>query len=228
MRQKVPSCDLEKMAKGLTLRTLAWRKQKQLVMRKYCLFLLMLAAGSMALVGCSKEESREKDKESVEDAIAAMIGHYGAYAVSKNPVVSSSNSVMRKALNDYADELSNQFSGPTSIDVRRDGKSGVTVDCMGCTFKSIDIKPVLGDVCMDITPYSMTREHEKLLVTVEINPVAGGHSVDLQGRKYSVSYSKEKEKLYLTAKLKFIMALTEDPTIVGTVTMDMTIIGTKE
>lgn len=188
----------------------------------------MVAAGSMALLGCSTEDDKEKEKESVEDAIAAIIGHYGAYAVSKNPVVSSDNSVMREALSETASELSNQFSGPTSIGVRRDGKSGVTVDCMGCTFKSIDIKSVLGDVCMDITPYSMTQEHEKFLATVEVKPVAGGHSVDLQGRKYSVSYSKEKEKLYLTAKLKFTMALKEDPAMVGTVTMDMTIIGTKD
>lgn len=228
MRQKIPSCDLEKMAKGLTLRTWFGENKKQLVMRKYCLFLLLVAAGSMALGGCSKENDKEKERESVENAIAAMVGHYGAYAVSKNPVVSSSNSVMRKAFQDYADELSNLFSGPTSIDVRRDGKSGVTVDCMECIFKSIDIKPVLGDVCMNITSYSMTQESEKFLTTVEVKPVGSELSMDMQGRKYSVSYSKEKEKLYLTAKLKFTMALKEDPAMVGTVTMDMTIIGTKE
>lgn len=228
MRQKIPSSGLEKIVKGLTLRTWFGENKKQLVMRKYCLFLLLVAAGSMALGGCSKENDKEKERESVENAIAAMVGHYGAYAVSKNPVVSSSNSVMRKAFQDYADELSNLFSGPTSIDVRRDGKSGVTVDCMECIFKSIDIKPVLGDVCMNITSYSMTQESEKFLTTVEVKPVGSELSVDLQGRKYSVSYSKEKEKLYLTAKLKFTMALKEDPAMVGTVTMDMTIIGTKE
>lgn len=188
----------------------------------------MLAAGSMALGGCSKEESREKEKESVEAAIIAMVGHYDAYAVSQNPVVSSDNSVMREALRETASKLCNQFSGPTSMEVKRDGRSGVTLECMGCTFKSIDIKPVLGDVCMNITSYSMTQEHEKFLASVEINPVARGLSADLEGRQYSVSYSKEKEKLYLTAKLKFIMALKEDPAMVGTVTMDMTIIGTKE
>lgn len=178
--------------------------------------------------GCSKEESREKEKESLEAAIVAMVGHYDAYAVSKNPVVSSGNSVMRKAMNDCAYELSSQFSGQTSMEVKRDGRSGVTLDCMGCTFKSIDIKPGLGDVCMNITSYSMTQESEKFLTTVEVKPVARGLSADLEGHQYSVSYSKEKEKLYLTAKLKFTMALKEDLAMVGTVTMDMTIIGTKE
>lgn len=196
-------------------------------MRRYWLFLLVVAAGSMALWGCSKEESREKEKESVEDAIAAMVGHYDAYAVSKNPVVSSDNSVMREALRENALKLRDRVSGPTSMEVKRDGRSGVTVECMGFTFKSKNIKSVSGGVCMDITPYSMTQENETILVTVEVNPVAGGHSVDLQGRKYSVFYSKKDKKLYLTAQLKFITAL-KDPAMVGTVTMDMTITGTKK